>query len=227
MIEEAKAALGSTAGRATTGPPGRFAPSRPSGWPNGCRGSRPPRCPISPLSGGLGSAVGGGAARRDRDARRRQLPRSDDPLLDGADAEQLHRGGGPAHHLGYSLPLALGAKAARPDATVLHAPGDAAFGQCGMDLETAVRNKIGTVTVLLNNSCMGGYDKHIPIATERYAPASCPATTPRWQRGWGPTPKGWRSRPRSFPRRSAPAGRRRWPPRAPGDHHQGDPVFSK
>jgi acetolactate synthase-1/2/3 large subunit len=77
-------------------------------------------------------------------------------------------GWGRSTHLGYSLPLALGAKVARPDATVLHVLGDAAFGQCGMDLETAVRNKIGTVTVLLNNSCMGGYDKHIPIATERY-----------------------------------------------------------
>jgi acetolactate synthase-1/2/3 large subunit len=77
-------------------------------------------------------------------------------------------GWGRSTHLGYSLPLALGAKVARPDATVLHVLGDAAFGQCGMDLETAVRNKIGTVTVLLNNSCLGGYDKHIPIATERY-----------------------------------------------------------
>ncbi len=77
-------------------------------------------------------------------------------------------GWGRSTHLGYSLPLALGAKVARPEATVLHVLGDAAFGQCGMDLETAARNKIGTVTVLLNNSCLGGYDKHIPIATQRY-----------------------------------------------------------
>ncbi len=62
----------------------------------------------------------------------------------------------------------LGAKVARPEATVLHVLGDAAFGQCGMDLETAARNKIGTVTILLNNSCLGGYDKYLHVATERY-----------------------------------------------------------
>jgi uncharacterized protein len=77
-------------------------------------------------------------------------------------------GWGRSTHLGYSLPLAMGAKLARPAATVLHVLGDAAFGQCGLDLETAVRNRIGILTVLLNNSCLGGYDKHIPLATKRY-----------------------------------------------------------
>jgi len=77
-------------------------------------------------------------------------------------------GWGRSTHLGYSLPLALGAKVARPDATVVHVLGDAAFGQCGMDIETAVRNRIGIVTVLMNNSCLGGYDKHLPNATRLY-----------------------------------------------------------
>jgi acetolactate synthase-1/2/3 large subunit len=77
-------------------------------------------------------------------------------------------GWGRSTHLGYSLPLALGAKVARPDATVLHVLGDAAFGQCGMDIETAVRNRIGTLTVIMNNSCLGGYDKHLPNATRLY-----------------------------------------------------------
>jgi acetolactate synthase-1/2/3 large subunit len=77
-------------------------------------------------------------------------------------------GWGRSTHLGYSLPLALGAKLARPDRTVLHVLGDAAFGQGGLDIETAVRNQIGILTVLLNNSCLGGYDKHIPIASQRY-----------------------------------------------------------
>lgn len=77
-------------------------------------------------------------------------------------------GWGRSTHLGYSLPLAMGAKVARPDATVVHVLGDAAFGQCGMDIETAVRNRIGVVTVLLNNSCLGGYDKHLPNATRLY-----------------------------------------------------------
>jgi len=77
-------------------------------------------------------------------------------------------GWGRSTHLGYSLPLALGAKLARPEATVVHVLGDAAFGQCAMDLEAGVRNKIGILTVLLNNSCLGGYDKHIPVATKLY-----------------------------------------------------------
>jgi acetolactate synthase-1/2/3 large subunit len=77
-------------------------------------------------------------------------------------------GWGRSTHLGYSLPLALGAKLARPEATVVHVLGDAAFGQCAMDLEAGVRNKIGILTVLLNNSCLGGYDKHIPIASKLY-----------------------------------------------------------
>jgi acetolactate synthase-1/2/3 large subunit len=37
-----------------------------------------------------------------------------------------------------------------------------------MDIETAVRNRIGIVTVILNNSCLGGYDKHLPNATRLY-----------------------------------------------------------
>lgn len=77
-------------------------------------------------------------------------------------------GWGRSTHLGYSLPLALGAKVARPDRTVVHVLGDAAFGQGGLDIETAVRNRIGILTVLLNNACLGGYDKHIPVASERY-----------------------------------------------------------
>ena len=77
-------------------------------------------------------------------------------------------GWGRSTHLGYSLPLAIGAKVARPEATVVHILGDAAFGQGGMDLETAVRNRIGIVTIVMNNSCLGGYDKHLPNATRLY-----------------------------------------------------------
>jgi acetolactate synthase-1/2/3 large subunit len=77
-------------------------------------------------------------------------------------------GWGKSTHLGYSLPLALGAKVAMPEKTVVHIMGDGAFGMSGMDIATAARNKIGTLTILLNNSCLGGYEKHIPIATKLY-----------------------------------------------------------
>jgi len=37
-----------------------------------------------------------------------------------------------------------------------------------MDVETAVRERIGLLTILLNNSVMGGYDRSMPTAAERY-----------------------------------------------------------
>src|SRR5262245_44924978 len=39
---------------------------------------------------------------------------------------------------------------------------------CGMDLETAVRERIPILTVLINNGLMGGYEKHIPYASDKY-----------------------------------------------------------
>jgi len=77
-------------------------------------------------------------------------------------------GWGKSTHLGYSLPLALGAKVAKPGKTVINIMGDAAFGMSGLEIATAARNQIGTLTVLLNNSCLGGYEKHIPIASRLY-----------------------------------------------------------
>lgn len=77
-------------------------------------------------------------------------------------------GWGKSTHLGYGLALAMGAKLARPDKTVLNIMGDAAFGMIGMDVETAARNRIGTLTVIMNNSCLGGYDRYLHNATERY-----------------------------------------------------------
>ena len=49
-----------------------------------------------------------------------------------------------------------------------HVLGDAAFGMVGMDVETAVREQIPILTILLNNSAMGNYEKHIPQASEKY-----------------------------------------------------------
>ena len=46
--------------------------------------------------------------------------------------------------------------------------GDVAVGMAGTDFETAAREKLGIITVIINNGAMGGYEKNIPIATERY-----------------------------------------------------------
>jgi acetolactate synthase-1/2/3 large subunit len=77
-------------------------------------------------------------------------------------------GWGHSTQLGFSTGLGIGVKLARPDATVINVLGDAGFGMSGFDLETAVRSKAGTVTVLLNNGLMGNYEQFIPIAIEKY-----------------------------------------------------------
>jgi acetolactate synthase-1/2/3 large subunit len=77
-------------------------------------------------------------------------------------------GWGKSTHLGYSLGLALGAKLAAPEKTVINFMGDGAFGMTGMDIETAARNRIGTLTVLLNNSTLGNYGHEMPFANDRY-----------------------------------------------------------
>ncbi|MCH2210858.1 MAG: thiamine pyrophosphate-requiring protein [Fuerstiella sp.] len=77
-------------------------------------------------------------------------------------------GWGHSTQLGFSLGAAMGAKLAEPDKLVVNFLGDAAFGMVGMDVETAVREKIPILTMLLNNSAMGNYEQHIPKATERY-----------------------------------------------------------
>jgi uncharacterized protein len=77
-------------------------------------------------------------------------------------------GWGKSTHLGYGIPLALGAKVARPEKTVLNVMGDLAFGMSGLEIETAARNRLGTLTVVFNNGLMGDYEKHIGKATKLY-----------------------------------------------------------
>jgi len=66
------------------------------------------------------------------------------------------------------LGLMQGAKLANPDWTCVNIMGDAAIGMVGMDFETAVRLKLGTLTIVLKNSIMGGYTRHHPNAAQRY-----------------------------------------------------------
>ena len=77
-------------------------------------------------------------------------------------------GWGKSTQLGTGLGIAMGAKLAHPDKISLNFMGDLAFGTAGLELETAVRERIGTITVLLNNSVMGGYTAYMPVASERY-----------------------------------------------------------
>ena len=66
-------------------------------------------------------------------------------------------GWGKTTHLGFGLPLMIGAKLAHPDKFCLNLMGDGAFGMSGLDLETAVRANAPITTVLLNNGGMATY----------------------------------------------------------------------
>jgi acetolactate synthase-1/2/3 large subunit len=77
-------------------------------------------------------------------------------------------GWGKSTQLGYGLGLAMGAKLAAPERHAINVMGDAAFGMTGLDIETAVRARIGILTIVLNNGVMTGYDKHMPEATEKW-----------------------------------------------------------
>ncbi len=78
-------------------------------------------------------------------------------------------GWGKTTQLGTSLGLIQGAKLARPDWTCVNIMGEAAIGMVGMDFETAVRNGIGTTTIVMRNSVMGGYVDHHPVAAKKFA----------------------------------------------------------
>ena len=77
-------------------------------------------------------------------------------------------GWGKSTQLGYGLGLAIGAKLAAPERSVINVMGEAAFGMSGLDVETAVRSEIPILTVVLNNGVMTKYDSHMPAASERY-----------------------------------------------------------
>jgi acetolactate synthase-1/2/3 large subunit len=77
-------------------------------------------------------------------------------------------GWGKSTQLGYGLGLAMGAKLARPDKLCINVWGDAAIGFTGMDFETAVRERIPILSVLLNNFSMAIELPIMKVATEKY-----------------------------------------------------------
>src|SRR5204863_9164983 len=77
-------------------------------------------------------------------------------------------GWGKTTQLGYGLGLAMGAKLAQPDKLCINVWGDAAIGFTGMDFETAVRERIPIMSVLLNNFSMAIELKIMETATKKY-----------------------------------------------------------
>jgi acetolactate synthase-1/2/3 large subunit len=77
-------------------------------------------------------------------------------------------GWGKTTQLGYGLGLAMGAKLAHPDKLCINVWGDAAIGFTGMDFETAVRERIPILSILLNNFSMAIELKVMEVSTEKY-----------------------------------------------------------
>ena len=77
-------------------------------------------------------------------------------------------GWGKTTHLGFGIPLMIGAKMANPDKFCLNLMGDGAFGMSGTDIETASRSGFAITTVILNNGGMATYPGGFPVAREKY-----------------------------------------------------------
>jgi thiamine pyrophosphate-dependent acetolactate synthase large subunit-like protein len=77
-------------------------------------------------------------------------------------------GWGKTTHLGYGIPLMIGAKLANPDKFCLNFMGDGAFGMSGLDIETSVRAGAPITTVLLNNGDMATYPGGYPTARQLF-----------------------------------------------------------
>lgn len=77
-------------------------------------------------------------------------------------------GWGKTTQLGYGLGIAMGAKLAKPEKLCINVWGDAAIGFTGMDFETAVRERIPILSILMNNFSMAIELKVMPVSTEKY-----------------------------------------------------------
>ena len=103
-------------------------------------------------------------------------------------APLTYLGWGKTTQLGYGLGLAMGAKLAAPDKLCINVWGDAAIGFTGMDFETAVRERIPILSVLLNNFSMAIELKVMKVATEKYRSTDISGNYADFARalgGWG------------------------------------------
>ena len=118
-------------------------------------------------------------------------------------------GWGKTTQLGYGLGLAMGAKLAKPDKLCINVWGDAAIGFTGMDFETAVRERLPILSILLNNFSMAIELPIMQQATEKYRSTDISGDYAAFARAWAGTGNGSRSQARSSPLSSARSGRPR------------------
>ena len=77
-------------------------------------------------------------------------------------------GWGKSTMLGAGLGMIIGAKIAQPDKLCINLMGDASFGMTGLDIETAVRSKLGILTIVFNNGMMYGEKVGLEEATAKF-----------------------------------------------------------
>ena len=97
-------------------------------------------------------------------------------------------GWGKTTHLGFGIPLMVGAKMAHPDKFCLNLMGDGAFGMSGLDLETSVRAELPITTVLLNNGAMSTYEGTSligPVSKKEYGVSSMKGDYAKIAKGLG------------------------------------------
>ena len=97
-------------------------------------------------------------------------------------------GWGKTTHLGFGIPLMVGAKIAHPDKFCLNLMGDGAFGMSGLDLETSVRAELPITTVLLNNGAMSTYEGTSligPVSKKDYGVSSMKGNYAKIAKGMG------------------------------------------
>ncbi len=109
-------------------------------------------------------------------------------------------GWGKTTQLGYGLGLALGAKLACPDKLCINVWGDAAIGFTGMDFETAVRERLPILSILLNNGSMAMELNVMPTATEKYRSTDIGGNYADFAKALGAMANAFRRRRISSPR---------------------------
>ncbi len=85
-----------------------------------------------------------------------------------APAPRSYLGWGKTTQLGFGLGAVMGAKLAEPDKLCVNIMGDSAIGMVGMDIETAVRNGIGILTIVFNNGIMAIETNALTEAQSQY-----------------------------------------------------------
>ena len=78
-------------------------------------------------------------------------------------------GWGKTTHLGFGIPLMIGAKLADPSKFCLNYMGDGAWGMSGTDTAAAAKMGLPITTVLLNNGGMATYPGGFPTAQDQFS----------------------------------------------------------